>query len=70
MMHSDWLFDAVQVEVAYRREQLQKASRSKWVGLADRFGRRIRARKAAEVVVPAQTRREAGLAAAAPERTR
>jgi hypothetical protein len=60
-MRGDWLFDAVQVEVAYRSEQLQKAGRSTWVGRAGRFGRRFRARKPAEVVVPAQTQLEGGL---------
>jgi len=44
-MSSDWLFDAVQVEVAYRNEQLRKAARSKWVGRAGRVGRRLRAHR-------------------------
>lgn len=69
-MSSDWLFDAVLVEVAYRNERLRSAGRSRWVDRADRFGRRLRARRAAGVVVPAQTRREVDLVAAAPERTR
>ena len=68
-MSSDWLFDAVQVEVAYRNEQLRKAARSKWVDRAGKVGRRMRARRAAGVVVPAQTRRET-VTVAAPERTR
>ncbi|MDT7728933.1 MAG: hypothetical protein QOI21_5509 [Actinomycetota bacterium] len=69
-MSSDWLFDAVQVEVAYRNEQLMKAGRSKWVGRADSLGRRIRARRAAAVVVPEQQRRPVTVPATAPERTR
>jgi hypothetical protein len=70
MMSSDWLFDAVQVEVAYRNEQLLKAGRSKWVGRSVGLRRRIRARRAAAVVVPEQLRRPAGAPVAAPERTR
>jgi hypothetical protein len=70
IMSSDWLFDAVQVEVAYRNEQLRKAARSKWVGRADKAGRRLRARRAAGVAVPSQIRRDAGVVAATPERTR
>jgi hypothetical protein len=69
-MSSDWLFDAVQVEVAYRNEQLRKAGRSKWVGRTGTFGRRLRARRAASVVVPEQQRRAVATPAAAPERTR
>jgi hypothetical protein len=69
-MSSDWLFDAVQVEVAYRTEQLVKAGRSRWVDRADTVGRRFRARRAASVVVPEQRRRPVTAPAATPERTR
>jgi hypothetical protein len=69
-MSSDWLFDAVQVEVAYRNELLMKAGRSKWVGRADTFGRRLRARRAAPVVVPEQQRRPVAAPVVARERTR
>lgn len=56
---SDFMMDAVQAEVAYRTEQLQRAGRSAWVDRADRLGRRLRARWATEVKVPEQERREA-----------
>jgi len=69
-MSSDWLYDAVQVEVAYRNEQLRKAGRSKWVDRTDTLSRRIRARRAASVVVPEQQRRPVDAPAVTPERTR
>ncbi|SDZ06444.1 hypothetical protein SAMN05421504_1097 [Amycolatopsis xylanica] len=56
---SDFMMDAVQAEVAYRTEQLQRAGRSAWVDRADRLGRRLRARWATEVKVPEQERRAA-----------
>lgn len=63
-MMSDHLMDAVQAEVAYRTEQLQRAGRSVWVDRADRLGRRVRARRSAEVEVPEQERRAADRATA------
>ncbi|KZB84497.1 hypothetical protein [Amycolatopsis regifaucium] len=59
-MHSnDAMLVGVLAEVAYRREELQKAGRSVWVDRARRVTKRARAHRA-EVRVPVQQRREAG----------
>ncbi|TVT50091.1 hypothetical protein FNH05_16285 [Amycolatopsis rhizosphaerae] len=47
-MRNDWIFDAVQAEVAYRTEQIHRAAR------AGRPSRRRRWRRVSEVRVPEQ----------------
>ncbi|HVW41258.1 MAG TPA: hypothetical protein VHC18_07905 [Amycolatopsis sp.] len=52
-MRNDWIFDAVQAEVAYRTEELYKAGRGT---RPVRRRRWLRGRRQPEVSIPAQRR--------------